>query len=420
MLSLEDINLQICKYRVDKMTISIPDMDTHNVNPMYISDFDISKEYDDYLYPYFNMRLAVPNQIFRAMRKNNTNITAYVRIVYSLFDTSEIANDSNRKCINFLAENFVVFSKDNTPSMTEEFSELVEKEAPESGDLGNSTSMEIMLIKKSAIALHDTIVNAIVTKTTLMNILAYLLTRGGASKVLCSPPDNKTVYDQFIIPPLRLDENIHHICNDYNFHKDGTMLFFDFDTTYIIAKNAKCTAWRTNEYKSTKIIYNPPINNAMISQGVYMDSKERVNYCTMAEATADTKSMVTDQVYGGNFKVIDNRTGEVKSAKSDAKYAQGSGKTNRTIIVNSGDSGVSDALVERVNEETVMMRVAISNVLLSMLTPNKEFELIFMSSKLSKYSGKYRLTSTYTIFRKTDGDWFTPSTYACFFGKIKK
>ena len=420
MLSLEELNLQICKYRVDKMTLSVPGIEDYEVNPLYITDFDISKEYDDYLYPYFNMRLAVSNQMFRAMRKNNTNINAYVRIVYSLFGTSELATTDNRKSKNFIAENFTVFSKDNTPAMTEEISELVETGSIDAGDLRNSTVMEIMLIKKSALALHDVIVNAIVTKCTLMNVLAYLLTRGGASNVLCSPPDNRKIYDQFIIPPMRIDENILHICNDYNFHKDGTTLFFDFDTTYILAKNEKCTAWRPNEYKATKVIYNPPIANAMIAQGVYMDPKERVNYCTMAEANVDTKSMITDQAYGGNFQIIDNRTGMVKRAKTDAKYAQGSGKVNRNIIVNSGDNAVSDALVSRVNEETVMMRVAISNVLLSMLSPNKEFELVFLSSKLSKYNGKYRLTSTYTIFKKTDGNWYTPSTYACFLGKLKK
>jgi hypothetical protein len=280
--------------------------------------------------------------------------------------------------------------------------------------------MEIMLIKQNSFAVHDAMVNQILANVTLMDALTYLLGKGGASNVLCSPPDNRNVYEQFIIPPMRLDENILHICNDYSFHNEGTTLFFDFDTIYILRKNETCTAWRTNEYKSTKIIYNPPVNSGMVTQGIYIDTKERVNYCTMFYATTETQSMVTDQAYGGNFQIIDNRTGEVTTVNTDAKYVQGSGKVNRSIIVNSGDSNVASALAERVNEETFTMNVDISNVLLSTLDPNKEFELLFLSSSLSKYSGKYRISSMYTVFEKTDGNWFTPSTYACFLGKNSK
>lgn len=420
MISLDEIDLKICKYRITKMTLTIPDMDVYEVNPLYISDFSIFKEYDEYIYPYFNMRLTVPNQIFRAMRKHNNQITAYVRMVYSLFDSSEAADDSKqRKSINFIADNFVVFSKDNSPTLTEDFNEIVEKADVESGDLNNSTNMEIMMVKKSTLELHDKIVNAIIVNATLMDILTYLLNQAGAKNVLCSPPNNRAVYEQFILPPMRLDENIHHVCNDYGFHNEGTTLFFDYNTTYILAKKAACTAWRKNEYRSTKIIYNPIAKSGITTQGVYIDSKERVNYCTMAEATVDTQSMVTDQVYGANFQIIDNRTGVVTRANSNAKYAPGSGKVNRNLIVNTGNSGNAQALVERINEETVRMRVAIDNVLLTMLEPNKEFELIFLSGKLSKYSGKYRLVSMITTFKKSDGNWFTPSTYACFVGNHK-
>lgn len=420
MISLDEIDLQTCKYKVTKMTLNIPDMDEYEVNTLYISDFTISKEYDQYIYPYFNMRLTVPNQIFRAMRNHNDNVTAYVRIVYSLFDSSEVADDTKqRKEINYIADNFVIVNKDNSPTLTEDFSEIVERADVESGDLTNSTNMEIMMVKKDTLKLHTKVNNAIIVNSTLMDILTFLLNKAGAKNVLCSPPYNRDTYKQFILPPMRLDENIHHICNDYGFHKEGTTIFFDYDTVYILAKNAKCTAWRDNEYRSTKIIYNPIIEDSTVTQGVYIDSKERVNYCTMAEATVDTQSMITDQVYGGNFNVIDNRTGTITSVNTNAKYLQGSGNINRNLIINSGSTDTASALAERVNEETMMARVAIDNVLLSMLEPNKEFELLFLSGKLSKYSGKYRIVSTFTTFKKSDGNWFTPSTYACFMGSKK-
>lgn len=421
MLSLEDIDLQICKYQVEKMTISIPGMDTYDVNTLYISDFTISKEYDEYMYPYINVRLTVPNQIFRAIRKNNEGVNVYIRMTYSLFDSSEVADDTKpRKKNNYMADNFAIFNKDNSPTLTEDFSDVVEKADVEAGDLTNSTNMELMLVKKTAIDMRHNTVNAILVKATLMDILTYLLQRGKINNVLCSPPNNRDTYEQFILPPMQLDENIFHVCNDYGFHNEGSTIFFDNDTLYILAKNEKCTAWRNNEYRSTKIIYNPIVEGGIVTQGVYQDPKERVNYCTMAEATVDSQSMITDQVFGGNFQVIDNRTGEIISSSANAKYAQGSAGKTRTLVINTGNTNTAKALAERVNEETYMARVAIDNVLLTMLEPNKEFELLFLSGKLSKYSGKYRLKSTFTTFKKSDGNWFTPSTYACFMGKKSK
>ena len=418
-INISDLNLKICKYKVAKVTLNIPSYGEHDVNPLYIYTFEIGKEYEDFMYPYFRMRFTVPNEVYRKMRKDNQNITAYVRIQYALFSTSEIASDiSNVKAKNFISDNFVVFAPDNSPAMTEAFDKEAEETNSGSGELQNSTDIEVLLLKKSSLALHDKIVNTIAGPGTLMDILTLLLNKAGLKNVLCSPPDNRDVYQQFILPPIRLDEEIHHICNDYAFHKSGTLLFFDFDTTYIISKDEKCTAWRNGEYKYTKLLYNPP--EFGFAQGVDIDTRKRINYCTFCMANIESKSMITDQVYGSGFNIVDNSTGEVTTVSPDTKTISDSKKINRTLVVNSGNSRTSTALNARLSEESSMVQLSIDNVYLPMLNPNKQFDLLFLSSSLSAYSGKYRVRTVFTTFNKSDGEWFTPSTMATFYGKSKK
>ncbi len=420
-IKISDLNLKICKYKVEKVTLTIPSYGEHDVNPLYIYTFEIGKEYEDYMYPYFRMRFTVPNKVYRKMLRNNQKITAYVRISYALFSQSEIASDiSNVKAKNFISDNFIVFAPDNSPPMTEALDEEAEKANSGSGELQNSTDIEVLLMKKSSLTIHDKIVNCITGPGTLMDILTLLLNRSGLKNVLCSPPDNKDTYNQFILPPIRLDEQIHHICNDYAFHKSGTLLFFDFDTTYIISKDEKCTAWKSGEYKYTKLLYNPPEETGEVTQGVCEDSKNRINYCTFCKASVESQSMITDQVYGTGFNIVDNVTGKVTVVQADTKTIDNTKKVTRTLISSTGSSDTASALNARISEESSTIQLAIDNVYLPMLNPNKQFDILFLSSNLSSYSGKYRIRTAFTTFNKSDGEWFTPSTMATFYGKPNK
>ena len=59
----------------------------------------------------------------------------------------------------------------------------------------------------------------------------------------------------------------------------------------------------------------------------------------------------------------------------------------------------------------------IDSVDLEMLTPNKEFFVSFLDSKLSKYSGTYRIERYMAIFGKSDGEWYT-ATITSRFAKV--
>ena len=422
MKNLKDLKLKICKYKIKKLVLTIPVFGEYVVEPMYVSEFYMEKDFDKYDFPYLKLRILIPNRVYRAMKKENNKIDACLIVKYALFEHTEIASEKTTvKESNFISDNFYVYMDESSPSLLEDFEKKVDpvknQNDKTSIDFNNASNVEIMLVKKQHLQVVNNKPNIIMYNTNLMDVLTYLLQSAGLNKVLCSPPDNTKKYNQFIINPLRLNEQIYRVCNDYAFHNDGTLFFMDFDTNYIISKNEKCTAWKPNEYKSTKILYNPPIKNGNVAQGVYIDPDDRTNYCTMREATIKSQSMTTDQVYGSGYTVVDKKTGDVTTVKAKTKTVPTGGTVSRTIVSDTGETSSISALKKRVEEQSMVWNVIIDNVLLSMLTPNKEFELVFLTSSLSRFTGKYRLKNFITTFNKSDGEWFTPTTAATFFGK---
>lgn len=426
MIKIDKVNLRMCKYRIDKLILTIKGVsDPFTVEPLAIGDINIAKDFDQYQYPFFRLIINVPNKIYRAMRKNYNDITAYVRMTYAYFKTEETVGigDQNPPEHPYITDNFLVFMDDATPQVNTEVQETVE-EAVQPDDITydpqNNTACEILLYRQNDLNIVKKTPTAVFHNVNLMDALAYYTNMIGMKNILCSPPNNNQErYTQFIIPPIRADEQILRICCDYGIHKCGTTLFFDFDKVYIVEKVNKCTAWVKNEYKTIYIV-NPTLDSELttIIQGCSYESSDHCGYCTMSNAQAVAASMEREQSFGAGMKVLDKKTGDYITISPKGSYVKGGGGDSRTMTLYEGEQYTASALKQRLEEEGLVLNVTLDGVDLTMLAPNKMYQLYFMTSKLSKYNGAYRLTKYECTFNAKDGQWFTPTALATFVGKV--
>lgn len=426
MLKIDKVNLRMCKYRIDMLRLTIKGLDKpFTVEQLAIGDINIAKDYDKYQYPFFRLIISIPNKIYRAMRKNYNDISAYVRMTYAYFKTEDTVGiaDHDPPSHIYLTENFVVFMDDATPQVNTEIQETVESAMQPDDvtyDPQNNTTCEILLYKQNDLNIIKKTPTTVFHNVNLMDALAYYTNMIGMKNILCSPPNNnQEVYEQFMIPPIRADEQILRICCDYGLHKCGTSLFFDFDKVYIIEKVNKCTAWVKNEYKTIYIV-NPTLDSELptVVQGCSYESTDHCGYCTMTEAQAVAASMEREQSFGASMKVLDKKTGDYTTISPKGSYVKGGGGDSRTMTLYEGESYTASALKQRLEEEGLVLHVTLDGVDLTMLAPNKLYQLYFMSSKLSKYNGAYRLTGYECTFTAKDGNWFTPTALATFVGKM--
>lgn len=424
--------LKIVKYKIDKFILYIEDYGEYEVETQYIGSIVIEKNYDEYNFPFFEVFLSVPNKIFREMRKKNIQITAYVRLKYTSLPRDETASEratkkkNNQEYVEF-AKNFYVYGLDGSPNLDEDEQEAIEKAMQEDKDdavdLHNATSLYLLLYDLDNLDNVKKITNEVITRGTLTDIITRVFNAANIKKVLMSPETNGKYYDEFTLLPIRTDEQIERICNDYGMHENGTRIFYDFNTTYVINKKLTCTAWRSGEYKQTYIVYNPVAVNGGDSAelktiGCYEDADDEINYCTMLNCTMTTPNVFTDQAFGTSYLSIDAKTGEITEAKSDALTANNEESTiSRVVTANRGNSSTVNEMSLTNTNDNVVFQCVLDNVRIDFLALNKEFHLIFNDKKLAKYNGIYRIHSFVTSFNRTDGEWFTTNTVVRFSGK---
>ena len=424
--------LKIAKYKIDKMILYIEDFGEFEVEPQYIGSVVLEKDYDNYNFPFFELFVTVPNKVFRAMRKKNIQITAYIRMKYTVVKRDTPASEmstTGEKPPEYLefAKNFYVYGLDGTPSLDESQDEAIEKaigeEKTEGTNLNHASTAYLLLYDLDMLDKVKVMTNEIITSGTLTDILTRVLNQARFKKVLLSPATNGKVYHEFTLLPIRTDEQIERICKDYAIHENGTRIFYDFDMVYIINKKMTCTAWKSGEYKQTYLIYNPtPVKSSedaeLKTMGTYEDPDEEINYCTMTNCSLQTSNVFADQSYGTSYLELDSKTGAIRTAESDSLTANNEkSQISKVLTVNRGEASSINEMTTSLDNTNVMIECAIDNTRIDFLTMNKEFHLIFNDDKLKRYNGIYTLRKFITAFNKTDGEWFTTNTVATFTGK---
>ena len=92
-MDFTSIKFRPYKYKIESFILTIPGLGDYNVDPKYITKVVIEKNYDRYIYPYFEVTMNVPNNVYRAAQKENIDIRAYIHMVGGFSDIAMIIDD---------------------------------------------------------------------------------------------------------------------------------------------------------------------------------------------------------------------------------------------------------------------------------------------------------------------------------------
>lgn len=423
-MNINDVKISYIKYKMNRMYITIPSINTpYEININYISNIAIEKDYDNYMFPFFQIEVFVPNYIHRAMKKQNQELRAFVDLRYGQFSEIEYSANETPSFASYITDNFYIFMEEMTPEVTESILEQREKENGTFGkgmDLGDGALIKLLLYKEDYLFKSKTPINAVLSSTTLVEALTFVLNRSGLNNVLLSTPNNYKTYNEFIITPITAMEQIERICNEFGLHTYGSLIFFDFKNIYILDKTPKCTAYVQNEYKTTYLMTCPNTSQySTMLKGFYSNPIEKYNFLNLDPYTLKIKdySGVGDQIYGNDFINIDINTGNIKSVKSGASKSTWSLPDPTRILVTTKGDDTSEAIKQQMYETSKIISIGFSYININALDPNKEFIFSIDDTKFIKYSGRYRITKS-TIVLQKEGDYFIPHVVAEFRGGI--
>lgn len=411
-MDLNNISFYNYKYKIEKMVISGGSLDEpYEINPALTNEFKIEKDYESNVLPYFEISVALPNSIMRAMLKGtNNNYKANLTIKCARYDSSVInTTELDRpKYTGFISDVFKIFFDDQDPILDDrrqaDYEKYIGLEKNQM-DSQNMSFVRFVLYKESYYVGMKTVTNAVIKGGDITTVLTYILNKAKINKVLLSPPNNTELPSEFILLPITALEQIEYLANQFAMHNAGTLIFFDLDRAYIINKVPQCTAYEINEYTKTYLISLNKGNNSTsyAKTGSSKNDVEKCNICLISKETisATDNSEYFKETVGSKFILIDSNTGEQSEI--------GSGDEIAGVLYTKQNSTKTFNMVEQtIKEAKKKVTLYLENTDISFLTPNKEF-IISTDDPKNYINGSYRIIKCNTLFVK-DGSDFSSRT----------
>lgn len=420
-MDIDSLNLRPCKYRVKQCIFKIQGRSNYELDPSYITEIYIDKDFDNLAYPYFELTLSLPPSTYRDMRRKNSELRCFLELQYAYTENTMNGEQSSSQLMfeTILQDTFYIFLADNTPDMQSSFTKTYEDSVNLQHDnfgIGDMVTTRIILYNEEYLFRGRTIVNTVLQNATLLDGVTYTITKAKLRNVLISPPDNNTVYEQLILPPISASEQLLRLTSDYAMYTVGSSVFFDFDRIYILDNYNACTAWEPNEIRQVYILSKEVTDETTpMKTGTYEDPSRKFYVLNVeaGRASFSSGSLIADQTSGTDVISVDTRTGQISSAESNAKTAN-LGTTSQVLVSNTGED-TSMAMAYSLKNTSRIAKVNFSNINIDVFKPNKEFIFSFDSAEFEEYMGTYHLTS-FMANLKREGDLFLCSASAEFKG----
>ena len=420
-MDLSSIDLRPCKYRLKSCIFKIEGRSDFELNPNYLSEIFIEKDFDNMAYPYFEITVTLPPSTYRDMRKKNSEIRCYVELqkAYTDLQLNAAASSENLSFDTILQDTFYVFLVDNTPDLQSNFTETYETAAGIAKDeygAGDYITTRMLLYNEEFFFRGRTIINAVLQDATLLDGVIFSINKANLRNMLVSPPDNITKYNQLILPPLSATEQLMRLTADYAMYEVGATVFFDFDRGYVLDNYNACTVWEPNEIKQVYIISKEKSDDSSaMNTGSYEDPSRKFYVVNIeaGRASFSNGSLLADQAQGTNVISVDTQSGDVKNINSNAKTA-GLGNTSQIVVSNTGED-TSSALAYTLKNSSRIAKINLSNIDIEIFKPNKEYIFSFDTADFEEYMGSYHIMK-FTADLQKDGDLFVCSATAEFKG----
>lgn len=369
-----------------------------------VGTMSIENDYEGSLHPIFRIPILTTRSIYNKIiqAKNRCKFKVRIQKYNMTIDGKKSAKS------DFLNDTFVIFHDLNDPMISgnlikEKYKVLKEKEQNPQVLTELNTSFELFLFKENHVNNLNKKINMVVQSTNLTQMIAYLLNVGGYSNVLMSPLMNARTYNELILPPLSIIEQLLYLDRHYGFYVNGAMIYFGLDHPYILnIYKGTPTAWKVNEWKETSIIilnenthhHNIP---AMFSRG-----SEKVFYLNVNGTGINiyNDSIVSNVVGGTDVKAVDGYNDTSFTGTSSAMTKNGV-NYNKNIQNESMNTFLASTYAMREKSKSILIDVSFSDINYEALNPNKKFNIIFEDPKLNAtYKGVYAIAKSRIVFKK--------------------
>ena len=346
-MDLAKLKFRNVLYFMQSFVLSFGDK-TFEVPRTMIKNLHVEKEFEEMIYPLYYISMQLPLWVYEELVKVPEDIHATMCLQYTMVEDPDKAQAGNSQLITEISGRFLAYIPYTTQMGDATHQNTIAKESKSfnrSYEYSEGSMVEMALYNENAHKAAFNKINSVLANATVTDAMIYCLNRCGIKNALIDRADNVQTYSQFIVLPQSGIKNILRITDEYKFHNDGSIVFFDLVDSYIIGKKIGCRCWRNNEHKCIYIITQDEFSETMDNfTGVHVDNEQKF---TVLGITAE--SYVTQ-------------------------------KTDSSPLLKS-------------QPQMNFLTIQTANATMSLLTPNKEFQFTIDDTASNKYNGKYRIYS---------------------------
>lgn len=369
---------------------------THKLDPLKVTGIQIVHDYLSNSYPIVKIELVLSKELYYAIKKEKNTVTFKLR-VQKYYRVGKEKEESVKT--NAFSKTFKLIDDDEGDDVSVDQRKEEFPKGEENKIEAEVVNAEFFLFQADMIKKNRDIINDILISCNPTTAIGYLLTKAGIKNCLMSVADNSKVYDQIIIPPLNLKGAIAYIDTFYGLYKTGSMIYFDFNRTYILRFLSKTKAYADKEIEQ-------------ICFYVLKSGSEFMDNISQVYKKGDDKTrkymVVPPEGFGPespNTSGFMTNPEDITVVTPDGGISQSGGSSNKNVILKKTlNPYIKSTYLAQKNSGDHAITITTKDVDFSLITPNKRFQVLFEDPKLNKkYKGEYYLSSLRVELSKSGG-----------------
>ena len=355
-----------------KMSLAIKIGDSNiNITPSDIISVSILEYYDDYVAPIVRLRMYSDLTVAEKITENPNNIFVSIYMnggVYRLVENEapELVLPVEPLSISQKAytenKNSPVSSMDNYQAGLKKSSDL---------NVQNKVPIELYLYNEQIVSAMNFKASYIFKNMTLYTVIDTILAKQNIVDKKIHPFDNNKIYDQILVPNMKLSDTIAYFDYQYGLYKKGGQLFSDFNKVIITSSDV------TNG--STPVpLYVESYKNASTTSGMKKINNKYFMKTLAQSASITTTSEIDKIINAKKMNVSNINTLDTKKYVIDELYAdKDNSESILQIIHKTQNEYIGDANKARLCENLTKIDISGAGFDISKFNIDTRFNVIF-------------------------------------------
>lgn len=391
-----------------------PDNETVRLDA-FVNEMVYTMEYDVLVMPVFSVLMTLTDLHYRDFKSDFEQLRFFVNI-------RKWKRNELRDREEYVLKTTVFDNHQLIPVNPELPTDSVLEESPQAGVPRHKVKLD--LVSKRNVDLNGKVKSKVYTNVTMLDVITALLNEAyqDQKKVMSAdkdivrfaitPPDNVTTYEQVILDPGSISQNLKQLQEKYGVYRTGIRVMFDTvaaerdettgkysNRTIVTVTDKGGTAPGKNSVEQVLVEILDKVSkttNPEIEDGCSIDENSHILIARTMQTYQINKRNASKIIDGDNVRII--QTGQDDTVFSECDINMEDDAVQRTYWGNNNNPFNLTQLQDSIREKQLSIILQMCNMDVFTFTENMQYTLKFYNRDDAVHSGSYRLKAVKFYF----------------------